>query len=176
MTGDAAAIMMADGSDHPEDLVRYYQCLERGAECVFGSRFIRGSRVIGYPWHKLALNRLANWFIQLLFWLPYNDVTNAFKCYRRHVIESIQPLLSQHFNIMVELPLKAIVRGYAYTVVPIRWQQRQQGFSKLRIHEMGSRYLFIVLYVWLEKLLSRGDYYRADRAAASTPVSLKERS
>ena len=161
-TGDAMVIVMADDSDAPEDVVQYYRALAGGVDCAFGSRFMRGARVVGYPWHKWLLNRLANRCIQLLFWLPYNDVTNAFKGYRRHVIDGIQPILSHQFNITVELPLKAIVRGYSYTVLPTSWTQRRRGVSKLRIREMGSRYLFIVLYVWLERLLSRGDYRRSD--------------
>ena len=161
--GDAVCIVMGDGSDHPADIRKYYEKLEEGYECVFGSRFIKGSWLVDYPLHKLFLNRLANYFIKFLFRLPYNDVTNAFKCYRRQVIEATEPLLSNHFNLTVELPLKAIVRGYRYAVVPIGWTNRQQGISKLKIKEMGSRYLFIVLSLFLEKTLSRGDYRRKDK-------------
>ena len=159
-TGDAVAVMMADGSDSPADLVAYCRKILEGYDCAFGSRFIRGGRVIDYPVHKLLLNRLANWFIQALFRLPYNDITNAFKCYRRSVLQGIRPLISNHFNLTVEMPLKAIVRGYSYAVIPISWTNRRRGISKLKIQEMGGRYLFIVLYVWLEKLLARGDYHR----------------
>lgn len=157
-TGDAVCIVMADASDDPADVVTYYRQLQRGVDCVFGSRFVRGARVVDYPKHKLLINRLANTFIRSLFGLRLNDVTNAFKCYRREVIAGCSPLLSKHFNLTVELPLKAIVRGYSYEVVPINWYNRTTGVSKLKIKEMGSRYLFIVLYVWLEKVLSRGDY------------------
>lgn len=159
-SGDAVAIMMADGSDDPEDLVRCYQKLMEGYDCVFGSRFIRGSRIIDYPIHKLVINRLANSFISILFAINFNDFTNAFKLYRREVIEGMQPIISPHFNLTVELPLKATVRGYSVGVLPIRWTNRTTGISKLKIREMGSRYLFIVLYIWLEKCLSRGDYHR----------------
>jgi len=159
-TGEAVAIVMADGSDSPQDVVRCFRKLREGYECVFGSRFIEGGRVIDYPPHKLLLNRLANFFIRSLFSLDYNDVTNAFKCYRREVLEGAQPLISKHFNLTVELPLKAIIRGYSYAVIPISWSNRQTGISKLQIREMGSRYLFIVLYLFLEKYLSRGDYRR----------------
>jgi dolichol-phosphate mannosyltransferase len=158
--GDAVAIVMADLSDSPADIVTYYRRLKAGAECVFGSRFIRGAKVADYPWLKLVVNRLANVFVKWLFWLDHNDITNAFKAYRREVIEGIQPLLSHHFNLTVEMPLKAMVRGYSYERVPISWTNRAAGESKLRMKEMGSRYLFIVLYVWLEKKLSRGDYHR----------------
>jgi len=156
--GDAVAIVMADGSDSPADLVAYYRKLQEGYDCVFGSRFIRGAKVVDYPRLKLAMNRLANFFIRTLFWMTYNDVTNAFKMYRRSVVAGIQPLLAYHFNLTVELPLKAIVRGYKYAVIPTSWFDRTEGVSKFKIKEMGSRYLFIVLYCYLEKYLSREDY------------------
>ena len=158
--GDCVCVVMGDLSDSPDDILAYYREMKAGAECMFGSRFIKGSKVIDYPRHKLWLNRLANGFIKILFRLGHNDITNAFKCYRRDVIEGIQPLLSAHFNLTVEMPLKAIVRGFTFKTVPISWTNRQAGESKLKIKEMGSRYLFIVLYVWLERRLSRGDYRR----------------
>lgn len=165
--GDAVCIVMADLSDSPDDIVTYYRKLEEGYECVFGSRFIKGSKIVDYPSFKLVINRLANWFIALLFGIDHNDITNAFKCYRREVIEGVRPILSNHFNLTVELPLKAIVRGYTYAKVPIRWTNRQTGVSKLKLKEMGSRYLFIVLYVFLEKLLSKGDYKRKAKNVTS---------
>jgi dolichol-phosphate mannosyltransferase len=166
-SGDAVAVFMADASDDPEDLVGYYEKLLEGYDCVFGSRFMPGGSVHDYPAHKLVLNRLANWFIRALFGIELNDTTNAFKAYRRETVEGIQPLISPHFNLTVEMPLKAIVRGYSYAVTPIRWTNRQSGISKLKIKEMGSRYLFIVMYIWLEKMLARGDYHRRN---ASEPV------
>ncbi len=156
--GDAVAIVMADGSDSPEDVVAFFQKMQEGYDCVFGSRFIAGGKVIDYPIHKKIINRLANNFIRVLFQFRYNDMTNAFKCYRREVIAGIQPFLAHHFNLTVELPLKAIIRGYSYAVLPNTWTNRKHGVSKLKIREMGSRYLFIVLYCLIEKWFSRGDY------------------
>jgi dolichol-phosphate mannosyltransferase len=166
-TGDAVAIVMADGSDDPADLVRYYRLLEQGYDCAFGSRFVRGSHVEDYPRLKLALNRVANIGVRALFRHGYNDTTNAFKAYRREVIETCKPLLSNHFNLTVELPLKAIVRGHSYGIVPISWRNRTAGESKLQLQEMGSRYVFIVLYVFLERHLSRGDYMRTEPPEAT---------
>ncbi len=166
--GDAVAIVMADASDDPEDLVRYYRLLEEGWDCAFGSRFMPGATVYDYPRLKLTINRLANWFIRVLFRHRYNDTTNAFKAYKREVIETISPLLSKHFNLTVEMPLKAIVRGHTYAVIPTDWTNRATGVAKLKMKEMGSRYLFIVLYVWLERTLSRGDY--RVREASGSPA------
>jgi dolichol-phosphate mannosyltransferase len=160
MSGDAVVIMMADESDDCRDVVRYWQKLNEGYDCVFGSRFVKGGGVIDYPWLKLQVNRMANTFLRLLFNVPLNDTTNAFKAYRRTVIEGCEPFIAPHFNLTVEIPLKAIVRGYSWTVIPITWRNRRTGEPKLKIKEMGSRYLFICLYVWLEKYFSRGDYKR----------------
>jgi dolichol-phosphate mannosyltransferase len=152
--GDAIVVMMADESDDFRDVVLYWETLNKGWHAVFGSRFIAGGGVIDYPWTKLWVNRLANLFLRLLFRIRLNDTTNAFKAYRRTVIDGCRPLLSPHFNLTIELPLKTIIRGYSWIVVP----NRKSGISKLKIKEMGSRYLFIALYCWLEKYFSRGDY------------------
>ncbi len=161
MHGDAVVVMMADESDDCRDVVRYWQLLNEGWDAVFGSRFIKGGGVIDYPWLKMRVNRLANLFIRMMFGVKLNDTTNAFKAYRRTVVEGCRPLLSPHFNLTVELPLKTIVRGYSWTVMPITWRNRRTGQAKLKIKEMGSRYLFICLYLWLEKYFSRGDYRRS---------------
>ncbi|MEW5894794.1 MAG: glycosyltransferase family 2 protein, partial [Candidatus Omnitrophota bacterium] len=146
--GDAVIITMADLSDSPQDMVQYAKIMEEeGVDCCFGDRWSIKGLVTAYPQHKLLLNRLANWFIALLFGITYRDVTNAFKCYSRQTIEGLKPLLSHHFNITVELPLKAITRGFSYKIVPTKWRNRQKGVSQLKIREMGSRYLFIILYI-----------------------------
>lgn len=162
--GEVVAVTMADGSDLPADLIRFYEKINQGYDCIFGSRFIRGGKTIDYPWPKLILNRIANMSIQLLFMTPCNDITNAFKMFRRDVIAGVHPLLSNHFNLTVELPLKAMVRNYKYAVVPNSWRNRKEGVSKFKIREMGSRYVFIILYCYLEKLLTRGDYLNTEKA------------
>ncbi len=158
MKGDAVVIMMADESDDVRDVVSYWKLLNEGYECVFGSRFLKGGGVIDYPRFKLLLNRLANHFLRVLFRITLNDTTNAFKAYRKIVIEGCRPLIAPHFNLTVELPLKAIVRGYSWATIPITWRNRRTGTPKLKLREMGSRYLFICLYVWMEKYFSAGDY------------------
>ena len=158
--GDGVVILMADRSDDPEDIVMYYRILADGWDCAFGSRFMPGAVLTDYPRLKLLINRVANRFVAAIFRLRYNDTTNAFKAYRREVIETVSPLLSKHFNLTVELPLKAITRGHSFKVVPTSWSNRTSGEAKLAMQEMGSRYLFIVLYVWLEYHLSRGDYLK----------------
>lgn len=160
-TGDCVAVMMADLSDSPYDLIKYYETMIEGNfDCVFGSRFIKGGKVIDYPFVKKIINRIANLIIRMVMRIKYNDTTNAFKLYKREVINGIKPILSPHFNLTIELPLKAIIRGYSYTVVPNSWTNRKYGESKLKIKEMGSRYFFILVYCFVEKYFSRGDFKR----------------
>jgi dolichol-phosphate mannosyltransferase len=166
--GDAVAVYMADSSDSPEDLVKFYSKMVEGYDCVFGTRWSKGGKVYDYPWPKKIINRIANLFIQIVMQIRYDDVTNAFKLYRREVIQGCKPLLACHYNLTVELPLKAIVRGYSYAVVPNSWKNREEGVSKLKIKEMGSRYLFIVLYCLIEKWLSRRDYHRSKNMSDSS--------
>jgi dolichol-phosphate mannosyltransferase len=166
--GDAVVIMMADESDDCRDVAEYWALLNQGWDAAFGSRFIRGGGVIDYPVHKLVVNRVANAFLRVMFRAKLNDFTNAFKAYRRTALDGCRPFLSPHFNLTVEMPLKIIVRGYSWTTMPITWRNRRAGISKLKIKEMGSRYLFIALYCWLEKYFSRGDYKQRRRAERPT--------
>lgn len=156
--GDAVVVMMADESDDCRDVVQYWEKLNEGYDAVFGSRFVKGGGVIDYPRVKYAINRLGNLFIKMLFRIRLNDTTNAFKAYRRATLDGLRPFLSPQFNLTVELPLKTIVRGYTWAVIPITWRNRRTGIAKFKIREMGSRYFFIVCYCWLEKYFSRGDY------------------
>ncbi len=164
-SGDCVAVVMADLSDRPVDLVKYYnKMIEGNYDAVFGSRFIKGGKVIDYPKNKIFLNRFTNGLIKVLFGIRYNDVTNAFKLYKKETVHGLKPFLSHHFNLTVELPLKTIVRDYSYAIVPNYWTNRKSGESNLKIKEMGSRYFYVILYCLLEKWLSRGDYKKKEVA------------
>lgn len=158
-SGDCVAVMMADLSDSPQDLVRFYfTMLEHNVDCVFGTRWSAGGKVIDYPFVKKVINRVANYLIRFTMSISYNDTTNAFKLYRKEVIAGIRPILAPHFNLTIELPLKAIIRGFTYSVVPNTWSNRKYGTSNLKLKEMGSRYFFILCYCFIEKYFSRGDF------------------
>ena len=167
--GDALAIVMADSSDHPDDVVRCYRKIEEGYDCVFESRFRKGSKVTHYPPVKLVVNRIVNWCMQLLFVTHHNDLTNAFKVYRRHVIESILPLQAAHFNITIEMSLSSLIRRYRIADVPITWSGRTWGVSNLRLRKMGRRYLCTLLMIWCERLLILDDLMMENKTPVEDP-------
>jgi dolichol-phosphate mannosyltransferase len=157
-TGDAVAVVMADASDDPEDLVRFWEALNEGYDCAFGTRWGKGTVVEGYPPLRRFLNRLVNNAIRVLFWLGYDDVTNGFKAYRRSTLDGCAPLTSRNFSLAVELPLRAIVRGYSYKVIPNSWRQRGRGLAKLRLWSMSGPYLFVILRCWFEARRQRSHF------------------
>jgi dolichol-phosphate mannosyltransferase len=152
--GDKVAIMMADMSDNINDLKRYNDLIDKESlDAVLGSRFIKDSEVTDYPYQKLILNRLFNLFVSLIFWNKYNDYTNAFKIYKKSVLKELMPLVSESFNIFLEIPLKIISRNYNYKVIPIKWTGRKKGKAKFKIKELRSKYLFTLIYCFIEKNL-----------------------
>ena len=152
--GEYTCIMMADLSDDIDDLKVYYKKISQNEhDAIFGSRFMRSSKVKDYPLNKLILNRIFNFFVKVLFLNKYNDFTNAFKIYRSDILKSFIPLISESFNIFLEMPLKIISRGYKYEIIPISWYNRKKGKAKFNIKELRSKYLFTLIYCFIEKIL-----------------------
>ena len=162
--GDLLVLFMGGGSDHPHDVVRYYQALAEGYDCVFGSRFIPAGKVQNYPRLKLLLNRLGNYLIRVLFRVPHNDITNAFKGYRVEVVRRIEPLESRTFDITLELPIKAILLGCTWTTVPISWNGRSTGTSKQHLVEVTRTYLSTLMKLW--RLKQSSTEKAAEKASA----------
>ena len=154
-SGSHIVIMMADQSDDFKDLINYVNLMNTNEnyDAILGSRFLKDSKVINYPIQKLILNRIFNYFVGLVFWNNYNDYTNAFKIYKRKTLLEISPLISESFNIFLEMPLKIISRNYKYKIIPIKWTGRTKGSSKFKIKELGAKYLFTLIYCFIEKNL-----------------------
>ena len=153
-SGSNVAIMMADQSDDINDLIKYNSLINtENCDAILGSRFLKESKVLNYPIQKLVLNRIFNYFVGMIFWNKYNDYTNAFKIYKKSTLEEISPLISESFNIFLEIPLKIISRKYKYKIIPINWTGRTKGVSKFKIRELRSKYLFTLIYCFMEKNL-----------------------
>lgn len=175
VSGDIVVIYMADKSDDPDDAVRYYRKIAEGYDCVFGSRFRKGSNVQNYPTVKLVTNRIVNRCIQAMFFCRFNDLTNAFKAYRTDVIRDCGPFRASHFNITIEMSLSALIRRYSIAEIPISWYGRTWGSSKLRLTEMGRRYLATLLKVYADKLLIADDLIAERQTGASEREAMSER-
>ncbi len=165
VTGDIVVIYMADLSDDPEDVVKYYRKILEGYDCVYGSRFMKGSSVQHYPKLKLVVNRIVNRCVQLMFWTQFNDLTNAFKAYRTEVIRDCGPYRASHFNLTLEMSLSALIRNYQIAQIPISWSGRTWGSSNLRLVDMGRRYLSTLMMMFFSRYLIADDLI-AERLAS----------
>jgi dolichol-phosphate mannosyltransferase len=144
--GDAVVIVTSDGSDAPKDIAAYFKMIEEGYDCAFGSRFIAGATVTDYPKFKLIINRITNRLLSWILRSKYTDFTNGFKCYRRHVIDDMQPLVAGQFNITIELAVSATLRGWRYAIVPTDWMQRDAGDSSFYIKQLFKPYVLTLIY------------------------------
>ncbi|WP_171208267.1 MULTISPECIES: glycosyltransferase family 2 protein [unclassified Ruegeria] len=151
--GDAAVVVTSDGADAPQDVAAYFKCIADGADCAFGARFGPDSTVVGYPPVKRVINRVTNTLIGWMVGAPYRDFTNGFKCYRRTVIDDMQPLVAGQFNITIEMSLKAVLGGWNYSVVPNDWRQRDGGESSFSILKLIRPYGATLLYCLLRNYL-----------------------
>ena len=154
-SGDYILIYMADMSDDIDDVKKYFKiCYEnKNVSAVFGSRFTKTSRLIDYPKKKLVFNRIFNIFVKILYMSNYNDFTNSFKIYKRNDLLKLRPLVSENFNIFLELPLKIIGRKYKYATTTVNWKNRTKGKAKFQIKELSSMYIFTLIYCFIEKIL-----------------------
>lgn len=144
--GDAAVVVTSDGADAPKDVAAFFGKIAEGYDCAFGERFGKDSTVIGYPPVKRVINRLANALLGLFTGSRYGDYTNGFKCYRREVVEAMQPIVSGQFNITIEMSLKAVLGGWSIAVVPNDWRQRDAGQSSFRILRLVRPYMATLVY------------------------------
>jgi len=150
---DYVCIFMADCSDSICDMINYYLLAKKNSlDAVFGSRFLKKSKIDGYPFFKLFLNRVFNYFVMIIFFCKFNDYTNAFKLYKKNFLRSLLPIFSESFNVFLELPLRAITQKKKYIILPISWKERKNGSSKFRIRELGSKYFSTLIFCFFERI------------------------
>lgn len=165
--GSAVVIVMADGSEEPEDIIKFYRKIEEGYDCAFGDRFAPNVAVVGYPRFKLILNRLGNALIAWVANANYYDFTNGFKCYKRHVVDSMKPLHADHFNLTIEMSINAVLSGARYAVVPNSWKDRDEGVSKFKLLKQSKLYLMTVAYCWLRVRLQGKEWGKFQESLAA---------
>lgn len=162
-TGDVIVPLMADLSDDPEDINKMIKKIEEGYDIVLGSRFLKESKIENYPKIKLILgNRLFNIVFRFLYFSKFKDATNAFKAYRREVLDSMK-ISSNGFSITIETVIKAMIKGYKITDVPVSWSNRTGGLPKMNFLKEGVYYGELLFKLWpsylKSKILKKNQHY-----------------
>ena len=151
-SGDIIIPFMGDLSDDPKDISKLVEKIEEGYDIAYGSRFIKGGNTYGYPTAKKYANRIFNNIVRFLFGISHKDTTNAFKAYKKEVIDTIgiENMEADGFDLTVEIPLKAHILGFKSAEVPVTWQNREMGEAKLKLSENGFGYgkRLLKLFFW----------------------------
>ncbi|MDD5446391.1 MAG: flippase-like domain-containing protein [Methanocellales archaeon] len=151
-SGDIVIPVMGNLSDDQTDLLKLVKKIEEGYDIAYGSRFIKGSSVEDYPITKIFANRIFNNVVRFLFGISHKDVTNAFKAYKRKVLETIgiENMEAEGFDLTVEIPLKAHILGFKSAEVPVNWYGRKRGIVKLKLSENALVYgkRLLKLFFW----------------------------
>jgi len=142
---DIVVPVMADLCDDIDTINRMYEKALEGFDVICGSRYMRGGIRLGGSRLKGFLSSFAGRSLYYLLGIPTHDIANAFKMYRKKVIDDIE-LKAKGFDISMEIPLKAHYSGYKITEVPTVWRERTKGKSSFKIFKLLPDYL--KLYSW----------------------------
>lgn len=150
-TGDAIIPIMADLCDDLETVKVMFSKINAGYDVVCGSRYTRGGSRVGGAKAKAFFSSFVGQSLHFLLGLPTHDIANAFKMYRKKVIDSIG-IKSNGFEVSMEIPLKAYFMGFKMTEVPTVWRERRKGKSSFRILKLSSSYFKLYLWAILKSL------------------------
>ena len=144
--------MDADFSHNPKDLDRlYHACKNEGADLSVGSRYIKGGGVINWPSNRIALSKGASLYTRIITWMPIMDPTAGFVCYTKRVLENID-LEHIHFvgyAFQIEMKFAAWKLGFKIKEVPITFQDRTEGSSKMNKGIIKEGVLGVLKLRWL---------------------------
>lgn len=132
--------MDADFSHNPDDLLRLHQACVAGADLAIGSRYVSGGKVVNWPWDRKFISRGGAFYTKVITWMPVNDPTAGFICYKRDVLKAL-PLTQIQFigyAFQIEMKYRAWKKGFKLVEVPITFEDRKEGTSKMTkgiVHE-----------------------------------------
>ena len=126
--------MDADFSHNPDDLLRLLDaCANQGADLSVGSRYVKGGGVVNWPFNRIALSKGASLYTRIITGMPIKDPTAGFMCYTRKVLQrlDLEKIRFVGYAFQIEMKFKAWRAGFRIQEVPIQFQDRTQGVSKM---------------------------------------------
>jgi dolichol-phosphate mannosyltransferase len=134
---DLVITMDCDRSHNPRYLVPMLAEMARH-DVVIGSRYVPGGGIANWPAHRLVLSRFANVYARLLLRLSVRDCTSGFRCYKREVLERVDPfqIRSSGYSFLEEMVWRVHCAGFRIGEIPIVFEQRVAGDSKIDSSEI----------------------------------------
>ncbi len=144
--------MDADFSHNPKDLERLYNaCKVARTDVAVGSRYIRNGKLENWPWLRILLSKGASYYTRIITWMPVNDPTAGFVCYKREVLEAINfDLISfVGYAFQIEMKFAAWKLGFKIKEVPITFIDRKIGASKMNKGIVKEGILGVLKLKWM---------------------------
>jgi dolichol-phosphate mannosyltransferase len=170
--------MDADFSHNPKDLSRLYNaCKKEGADVAVGSRYVKGGGVINWPKNRIALSKGASLYTRMITWIPVKDTTAGFMCYKKEVLETINldQIRFVGYAFQIEMKFAAWKLGYKIKEVPIVFQDRTEGVSKMNKGIVKEGILGVLKLRWYslfknyrQRVKKVNGFHSADDAVQST--------
>lgn len=125
--------MDADFSHNPDDLIRLYNACKNGADLSVGSRYVKGGKVVNWPWDRIFISKGGALYTRVITWMPVKDPTAGFICYTNKVLAAL-PLDNIQFigyAFQIEMKYRSWKKGFKIVEVPITFVDRKEGVSKM---------------------------------------------
>jgi len=143
--------MDADYSHNPKDLPRLTAPMKEGFDLIIGSRYCRGGRTVNWGFVRLAISKIANFTASRLIGEKISDYTSGMRCYSSKLVRNIiNDLHSETYEIQIETIRQSHLRGFQIGEVPITFQNRKKGKSKLSFNEITQ----FVSYIFVKTILN----------------------
>ncbi len=154
-TGEAVIFFMADDHINHNVIDLCYEKFKEGYQIICPSRFISGGKMIGNPFLKATLTRIASFFLFYFTTFPIKDSTNSFRLFPRELIDKVEVESNKGFTLSLELTAKAHRLGYKIVELPTTWIERNKGKSRFKL------FTFIMPYTkWLLYIINTSIFYR----------------
>lgn len=147
--------MDGDFSHNPSDIPAFIEAAKE-ADCVLGSRYMNGIRVINWPLGRLMLSKGAGMYVRLVTGMPFTDPTGGYKCFRRRALSALNldAVRSNGYSFQIEMTHRLWRQGLRIVEVPIIFTDRFMGRSKMAGHIVQEA-LIMVWRLWFQNGLRR---------------------
>jgi dolichol-phosphate mannosyltransferase len=142
--------MDADFSHNPNELERLYHACKNGADVAIGSRYVAGGKIENWPWDRRFYSKGGALYTRMITWMPVNDPTAGFICYKKEVLETINlnEIKFVGYAFQIEMKFASWKLGFKIVEVPITFKDRKHGSSKMNKGILKEGVLGVLLIQW----------------------------
>jgi dolichol-phosphate mannosyltransferase len=164
---EVAVQMDADLSHDPDALPELLARIDGGADVAIGSRYVKGGNIPHWPVVRRLLSRIGNMYASTILGLGVHDATSGFRAYRANVLQSIDVSHTRAtgYGFQVELAYRAHRMGAEIVEVPITFNDRVRGESKMSWHIIGEAMSLVTWWALRDRVFGIFRRSKAEKTA-----------